>query len=153
MYIQRGCCITKRNQKIKALNNYCNIKMRVNVLLERKRAYQNDIYGIKAVQISDMPKSHKNSDLGDKVAQYCSVTSDIDREINFLTKKMKFIRDVIKRTKDLKMLSVLEMRFVDGFQRKQIASVLNLSVSQVDYLINQAVDVLLITNNDIDNML
>lgn len=153
MYIQRGCCITKRNQKLKALNNYCNIKMRVNVLLERKRAYQNDIYGIKAVQISDMPKSHKNSDLGDKVAQYCSVTSDIDREINFLTKKMKFIRDVIKRTTDLKMLSVLEMRFVDGFQRKQIASVLNLSVSQVDYLINQAVDVLLITNNDIDNML
>ena len=140
--------------KIAFLLRYTQIKERVLVLLERKKAYEEDIYGLKSPTLSDMPKSSHKTDLGDKVVKLLSVTSDIDNEIAELTDKMEYIKAVIYKTKNYRLLSILELKYIDGLPRKQIASVLgDISVMLVDRLARRAIASIQITEEDVKRVM
>lgn len=144
----------EKEKKIKFLNKYQELKDRVEVLAERRIAYETDVYGIKATTISDMPKGGGNkSDIGDKVIKLLSLTKDIDAEIIKLGRKMECIKSAVHRLDDLKLLSVLEMKYIDGLQRKQIASILDVSLVQVDRLTDKAIEELPLLKEDGDIVL
>lgn len=140
-------------EKINFLSKYQQIKNRIEVLAERRKAYETDIYGIKATTISDMPKSSGRADMGDKIIKLLSLTKDIDTEITLLGNKLEYIKRAIKRLDDLALVSVLEMKYVDGLQRKQISSILGISVIQVDRRTDKALDLLPLLKEDADVIL
>lgn len=140
--------------KLAFLLRYTQMKERILILLERKRAYENDIYGLKSPTLSDMPKSTHKTDLGDKVVKLLSVTADIDNEIIELTNKMEYIKSVIYRLNNYRLLSILELKYIDGLPRKQIAGVLgDISMVLVDKLARRAVASLQISKEDVERVL
>lgn len=140
--------------KIAFLLRYTQMKDRILILLERKRAYEEDIYGLKSPTLSDMPKSSQKSDIGDKVVKLLSVTADIDNEILELTGKMEYVKSVIQRVKNYRYLTVLELKYIDGMQRKQIASMLGgVTLLAVDNLVRRAISVTNITDDDVKRVM
>ena len=140
--------------KLAFLLRYTQMKERILVLIERKKAYEEDIYGLKSPILSDMPKSTHKTDLGDKVVKLLSVTADIDNEIVELTGKMEYIKSVIYRIQNYRLLSVLELKYIDGMQRKQIASLLgNISMMAVDKLVRRAVATIDISKQDVERVM
>lgn len=139
--------------KLAFLLRYTQMKERILLLLERKKVYELDIYGLKSPVLSDMPKGGKSQTIADKVIKMLSVTSDIDNEIEELTNKMQYIRDVIHKQTNYRHVSYLELKYIDGLQRKQIAGILNISLIAVDKCCKRAVEALEITEADIDKIL
>ena len=140
--------------KLAFLLRYSQMKERILLLIERKRAYEEDIYGLKSPTLSDMPKSTHKTDLGDKVVKLLSVTADIDNEIRELTSKMEYIKSVIYRIQNYRLLSILELKYIDGMQRKQIASLFgDISMIAVDKLVKRAVAAIDITEQDVERVM
>lgn len=140
--------------KLAFLLRYTQMKERILVLLERKRAYEEDIYGLKSPTLSDMPKSHQKTDLGDKVVKLLSVTADIDHEIVELSGKMEYIKSVIYRIQNYRLLSILELKYIDGMQRKQIATLFGgISMIAVDKLVRRAVAAIDISEEDVKRVM
>ena len=73
--------MNKREIKMTFLLSYSRMKERILILTERRRAYEDDCYGIKAVTYSGTPKGSDVVDLSNKVSKLLSLTEDIDNEI------------------------------------------------------------------------
>ncbi len=143
-----------REKKIAFLLRYGQMKERVVILLERRKAYEDDVYGIKSPILSDLPKGGGiKSDMSDKVIKLLTLTEDIDNEIEDLHNKMNYIKTCIKRLNNYRYLSVIEMKYIDGLQRKQIAGMLSFTVMGVDSLVRKAIKVLPITQEDLEKVI
>ena len=93
-------------------------------------------------------------DLSNKVSKLLSLTEDIDNEIRELTGKMEYINSVIHtRLKNYRLISVLELKYIDGLQRKQIAQIMDCSVQKVDNLTAKAITVIKIKEADLKKVL
>lgn len=146
--------MNKREIKMTFLLSYSRMKERILILTERRRAYEDDCYGIKAVTYSGTPKGSDVVDLSNKVSKLLSLTEDIDNEIRELTGKMEYINTVIHtRLKNYRLISVLELKYIDGLQRKQIAQIMDCSVQKVDNLTAKAIMVIEIKETDLKKVL
>lgn len=146
--------MNNREIKLTFLLSYDRMKERVLILTERRKAYEDDIYGIKAIVYSGSPKGSDVSDLSGRVVKLLTVTEDIDNEIRELLDKMEYIKSVIhSRLKNYRLISVLELKYIDGLQRKQIAQIMNCSVQKVDSLIAKAITVIQIKEADLKKVL
>ena len=146
--------MNNREIKLTFLLSYDRMKERVLILTERRKAYEDDIYGIKAIVYSGSPKGSDVSDLSGRVVKLLTVTEDIDNEIRELLDKMEYIKSVIhSRLKNYRLISVLELKYIDGLQRKQIAQIMKCSVQKVDSLTAKAITVIQIKEADLKKVL
>ncbi len=146
--------MNERENKIAFLLSYSRMKERVLILTERRKAYEDDIYGIKGVSYNGMPKGSDISDISNKVVKLLNLTEDIDSEILELTEKMEYIKKVVHtRLKNYRLISVLELKYIDGLQRKQIAGMMGCSLQQVDSLTARAINIIKIKNTDLNRIL
>lgn len=142
------------NKKIAFLVQYSRMKERMLILLERRKAYEGDIYGIKATTYSDEPKGGGlPTGLDTKVIKFLTVSEDIDKELEDLSVKMEYIKAAITRLTNYKYRSVLELKYVDGMTTKQIESVLKCSHSNVMACNKKAIKALPLEEIDLDNVL
>lgn len=124
------------------------------VLIERRKAYESDIYGIKATRYSDEPKcAGLPQGLDNKVIKLLTASEDIDNELKDLSTKMYFIKDCINRLTNYKHRSVLEMKYVDGMAIKQIASILQCTEMNVHLRVKKAIKVLPIEDEDFNKVM
>ena len=141
-------------KKAAFLLQYSRMKERMLILLERRKAYESDIYGIKATTYSDEPKGGGlPTGLDTKVIKLLTVSEDIDKELADLTVKMDYIRTVITRLTNYKYRSLLELKYIDGMTTKQIESVLKCSHSNVMACNKKAIKALPLEETDLDNVL
>ncbi len=146
--------MNEREIKMMFLLRYDQMKERIIILTERRKAYEDDIYGLKAVNFSGTPKGSGVSDLSNKVTKLLTVTEDIDNEVRELTEKMQYINDTIhSRLKNYRLISVLELKYIDGLQRKQIAQIMRCSIQQVDSLTTKAIRMIKIKEADLKKVL
>lgn len=146
--------LTDKESKIAFLLRYGQMKERVEILIERRKAYESDIYGIKSPVLSDMPKgTNIKTDLADKVVKLLSQTEDIDNELEALRNKMNLVKECIHRLKNYQYLSVLELKYIDGMLRKQIADIMGISLQSLDKRTEKAIKYLPITKEDLEKIL
>ena len=130
------------------------MKERRDVLLERRRTHEADVYGIKSPILSDLPKGGRiKADMSDKVIKLLTITEDIDNELVDLEQKMNFIRQCVKRLNNYRYRSVIEMKYIDGRLRKDIASTMCFSLMGIDALVRKALRVLPITQEDLEKVI
>lgn len=142
------------SKKVAFLVQYSRMKERIVILLERRRAYQDDIYGIKATRYTDEPKcGGLPTGLDNKVVKLLTVSEDIDKELEDLTVKMGYIKSVVARLTNYKYRSILELKYIDGMTIKQIESVLDCSLSNVHYYTKKALRALPLEDEDLDRVL
>lgn len=130
--------ITDKKEKMLYLSRYLQIKERILMLLERKKAHRDTIYGLKALNLDGMPHGSVKSDLSDKVARFMDASSDIDAEINLLCNKLNRIKFVISHISNYDERSIIEMRYIDGFSYKQIESITGFSLKTIQRRLSQA---------------
>lgn len=140
------------DEKIKFLKNYGYYKNRIRILNERKQAYSNSMYGIKAPTLSDMPHGGQAQGLDDKIVRALELTESIDAEIVELARKMGHIQTVINRLDNLMYKSVLEMRYIDGMTNDQTASILQLTVQCLIKWRKKAIKALPLEETDIERL-
>lgn len=142
------------NKKAAFLLQYSRMKERMLILLERRKAYESDIYGIKATTYSDEPKGGGlPTGLDTKVIKLLTVSEDIDKELEDLTIKMEYIKVAITRLTNYKYRSVLELKYIDGMTIKQIETVMGCSFSNVNYYTKKAIKALPLEEKDLDYIL
>lgn len=141
-------------KKAAFLLQYSRMKERVLILLERRKAYESDIYGIKATTYSDEPKGGGlPTGLDTKVIKLLTVSEDIDKELADLTVKMEYIKAAITRLTNYKYRSVIELKYIDGMTIKQIETVTGYSSSNVNYYTKKAIKALPLEEKDLDYIL
>lgn len=141
-------------KKAAFLLQYSRMKERMLILLERRKAYESDIYGIKATTYSDEPKGGGlPTGLDTKVIKLLTVSEDIDKELADLTVKMEYIRTVITRLTNYKYRSLLELKYIDGMTTKQIETILNCSHTNLMVNNKKALKALPLEETDLDNVL
>ena len=142
------------NKKIAFLVQYSRMKERVMVLIERRKAYESDIYGIKATRFSDEPKCiGLPQGLDNKVIKLLTASEDIDNELKDLSTKMYFIKDCINRLTNYKHRSILEMKYVDGMTIKQMAAVLGCTERNINLRTKKAIRFLPIEDDDFNKVI
>ena len=137
-----------RKEKILYLSRYAQIKDRILILLERKKAYQDSIYGIKSPNLDGMPHGGVRSDISDKVIRCISVTNDIDAEMTLLCEKLERIKAVVSKLNDYNERSIIEMKYIDGLSYKHIKTMTDVSMKTIQRRLTNALIHLDMTNDD-----
>lgn len=137
--------------KIAFLRQYGYYKDRVNILNERKKAYKSSLYGLKAPILSDMPRGGVSKDIGDKIADNIELDEQIDTEIQALSGKMRYIHSTLSRLSNLKFISILELKYIDGMTNNQISAILDgMSINNVNWWRKKAIKALELTEKDLE---
>lgn len=141
-------------KKVAFLVQYSRMKERMMLLIERKRAYEDDIYGIKATRFTDEPKGGGlPTGLDVKVVRLLSVSEDINKELEVLADKMEYIKASLDRLTNLKYKSVLELKYIDGMTQIQMCSVMSCSRAKLFKLNKKALVALPLEETDLEHIL
>jgi DNA-directed RNA polymerase specialized sigma24 family protein len=127
-------------KKIEFLNEYGVIESRIRILRDRLENRKQCLYALGAVKLDGMPKGGKTFTIADKVVEAVTVEDETAEEIEKLHTKQRKILDRIRAVEDLKCVTVLELCYVEGMYRKEVADMLGVSERTVYSIHNIALE-------------
>lgn len=137
--------------KLNYMHKFSIYKERIRILDERLKETHGDIYGVKSTSYDGMPHTPSMpKGLDTKVIRYMCEEDEMKDEIVKLVNKMKLIKDKIKTIDDCQLITVLELKYIDGLQYKEIADVMQVSEVHVERLRKKAIDRLDISQEEYD---
>lgn len=140
--------------KLNYMHKFIVYKNRVRILDERLQETKGDIYGVKSSSYDGMPHTPSMpSGLDKKIVRYLCEEDEMLDEITKLVGKMKLIKNKIKTLDDCQLITVLELKYIDGLQYKEIADVMQVSEVHIERLRKKALEQLVITQEDYDAIL
>lgn len=137
--------------KLNYMHKFSVYKERVRILDERLKETHGDIYGVKSSSYDGMPHTPSMpKGLDSKVVRYMCEEDEMLDEITRLVSKMKLIKDKVKSVGDCQLITVLELKYIDGLQFKEIADVMDISEVHAERLRKKAIERLVITQEEYD---
>lgn len=133
--------MTKREQNEKKkeyLNRYRQAVRKYNSLQEQEKQLRSQMDGPKAIEYSDMPKAHKQTDLSDYMVRLERILDRIANEKNEMQKIQLEIEEKIIDVMDGEQSRILYLRYIQFMKWEDICVEMGYSWRQVHNIHSKA---------------
>jgi RNA polymerase sigma factor (sigma-70 family) len=131
---------TQYQAKLDFLNTYRWRMREAQILRERIDDLEDQLTGIRAQRITDMPRGGKAMDTGDLVAKKVDLLNLYKQDLEKAEEALKAIYECIRSVDSIRDRTILGMNYVDGMSYSRIAEVLNYSSRQIKRINKDAVE-------------
>ena len=135
--------MTKREQNEKKkeyLNRYRQAVHKYNSLQEQEKQLRSQMDGPKAIEYSDMPKAHKQTDLSDYMVRLERILDRIANEKNEMQKIQLEIEEKIKDVMDGEQSRILYLRYIQFMKWEDICVEMGYSWRQIHNIHSKALN-------------
>ena len=135
--------MTKREQNEKKkeyLNRYRQAVRKYNSLQEQEKQLRSQMDGPKAIEYSDMPKAHKQTDLSDYMVRLERILTRIANEKNEMQKIQLEIEEKIIDVMDGEQSRILYLRYIQFMKWEDICVEMGYSWRQVHNIHSKALN-------------
>lgn len=135
--------MTKREQNEKKkeyLNRYRQAVRKYNSLQEQEKQLRSQMDGPKAIEYSDMPKAHKQTDLSDYMVRLERILDRIANEKNEMQKIQLEIEEKIIDVMDGEQSRILYLRYIQFMKWKDICVEMGYSWRQIHNIHSKALN-------------
>ncbi len=135
--------MTKREQNEKKkeyLNRYRQAVRKYNSLQEQEKQLRSQIDGPKAIEYSDMPKAHKQTDLSDYMVRLERILDRIANEKNEMQKIQLEIEEKIIDVMDGEQSRILYLRYIQFMKWEDICVEMGYSWRQIHNIHSKALN-------------
>lgn len=135
--------MTKREQNEKKkeyLNRYRQAVRKYNSLQEQEKQLRSQMDGPKAIEYSDMPKAHKQTDLSDYMVRLERILDRIANEKNEMQKIQLEIEEKIIDVMDGEQSRILYLRYIQFMKWEDICVEMGYSWRQVHNIHSKALN-------------
>ena len=135
--------MTKREQNEKKkeyLNRYRQAVRKYNSLQEQEKQLRSQIDGPKAIEYSDMPKAHKQTDLSDYMVRFERILDRIANEKNEMQKIQLEIEEKIIDVMDGEQSRILYLRYIQFMKWEDICVEMGYSWRQIHNIHSKALN-------------
>lgn len=135
--------MTKREQNEKKkeyLNRYRQAVRKYNSLQEQEKQLRSQMDGPKAIEYTDMPKAHKQTDLSDYIVRLERILTRIANEKNEMQKIQLEIEEKIIDVMDGEQSRILYLRYIQFMKWEDICVEMGYSWRQVHNIHSKALN-------------
>ena len=135
--------MTKREQnekKMEYLNRYRQAVRKYNSLQEQEKQLRSQMDGPKAIEYTDMPKAHKQTDLSDYIVRLERILTRIANEKNEMQKIQLEIEEKIIDVMDGEQSRILYLRYIQFMKWEDICVEMGYSWRQVHNIHSKALN-------------
>ena len=135
--------MTKREQNEKKkeyLNRYRQALRKYNSLQEQEKQLRSQMDGPKAIEYSDMPKAHKQTDLSDYMVRLERILDRIANEKNEMQKIQLEIEEKIIDVMDGEQSRILYLRYIQFMKWEDICVEMGYSWRQIHNIHSKALN-------------
>lgn len=135
--------MTKREQNEKKkeyLNRYRQAVRKYNSLQEQEKQLRSQMDGPKAIEYSDMPKAHKQTDLSDYMVRLERILDRIANEKNEMQKIQLEIEEKIIDVMDGEQSRILYLRYIQFMKWEDICVEMGYSWRQIHNIHSKALN-------------
>lgn len=138
---------TQYQAKLDFLNTYRWRMREAQILRERIDDLEDQLTGIRAQQITDMPRGGKAMDTGDLVAKKVDLLNLYKQDLELAEEAKVAICECIRSVDNIRDRTILSMHYVDCMSYSRIAEVLSYSSRQIKRFNKDAVENMQITQS------
>jgi len=131
---------TQYQAKLDFLNTYRWRLREAQILRERIDDLEDQLTGIRAQQITDMPRGGKAMGTDDLVAKKVDLLNMYKQDLEKADEALKAIYECIRSVDSIRDRTILSMNYVDGMSYSRIAEVLSYSSRQIKRINKDAVE-------------
>ena len=131
---------TQYQAKLDFLNSYRWRMREAQILRERIDDLEDQLTGIRAQQITDMPRGGTALDTGDLVARKVDLLAMYKHDLAQAEEALKAIYECIRSVESIRDRTILSMHYVDGTSIGRIAEMLSYSPRQIKRFNKNAVE-------------
>ena len=131
---------TQYQAKLDFLNTYRWRMREAQILRDRIDDLEDQLTGIRAQQITDMPRGGKAMDTGDLIAKKVDLLNLYKRDLELAEEALKAIYECIRSVESIRDRTILGMNYVDGMSYSRIGEVLSYSSRQIKRINKDAVE-------------
>lgn len=128
----------KNEKKKEYLNRYKNAVRKYNSLQEQEQQLREEMNGPKAIEYTDMPKAHRQSDLSDYMVRLERILDRIANEKNEMQKIQLEIEEKIIDVMDGEQSRILYLRYIQFMKWEDICVEMGYSWRQVHNIHSKA---------------
>ena len=110
------------------------------ILRDRIDDLEDQLTGIRAQQITDMPRGGKAMDTGDLIAKKVDLLNLYKRDLELAEEALRAIYECIRSVESIRDRTILGMNYVDGMSYSRIGEVLSYSSRQIKRINKDAVE-------------
>ena len=122
---------TQYQAKLDFLNTYRWRMREAQILRERINNLEDQLTGIRAQRITDMPRGGKAMDTGDLVAKKVDLLKMYEQDLEKAQDALMQIHECIRSVDNIRDRTILNMVYVDGMTYSRIGEVLSYSKKQI----------------------
>ncbi len=131
---------TPYQAKLDFLNTYRWRMREARILKERIDDLEDQLTGIRAQRITDMPRGGKAMGTDDLVAKKVDLLNQYERDLKLAEEARIAIDECIRSVNSIRDRTILSMKYVDGMSYARIAEVLSYSSRQIKRINKNAVE-------------
>lgn len=131
---------THYQAKLDFLNTYRWRMREAQILRDRIDDLEDQLTGIRAQQITDMPRGGQAMDTGDLVARKVDLLTMYKHDLALADEALKAIYECIRSVDNIRDRTILSMHYVDGTSFGRIAEMLSYSQRQIKRFNKNAVE-------------
>ena len=131
---------TQYQAKLDFLNTYRWRMREAQTLRDRIDDLEDQLTGIRAQRITDMPRGGKAMDTGDLVAKKVDLLRMYEQDLEKAEEAQKAIYECIRSVDSIRDRTILAMNYVDGMSYARIGEVLGYSKKQIQRFNKKAVE-------------
>lgn len=131
---------TPYQAKLDFLNTYRWRMREARILRERIDDLEDQLTGIRAQRITDMPRGGKAMGADDLVAKKVDLLNQYERDLKLAEEARIAIEGCIRSVNSIRDRTILSMKYVDGMSYARIAEVLSYSSRQIKRINKNAVE-------------
>ena len=131
---------TQYQAKLDFLNTYRWRMREAQILRDRIDDLEDQLTGIRAQQITDMPRGGKAMDTGDLIAKKVDLLNLYKRDLELAEEALRAIYECIRSVESIRDRTILGMNYVDGMSYSRIGEVLSYSSRQIKRINKDAVE-------------
>lgn len=131
---------TQYQAKLDFLNTYRWRMREARILRERIDDLEDQLTGIRAQRITDMPRGGKAMGTDDLVAKKVDLLNQYERDLKLAEEARIAIDECIRSVNSIRDRTILSMKYVDGMSYARIAEVLSYSSRQIKRINKNAVE-------------
>ena len=131
---------TQYQEKLDFLNTYRWRMREAQILRERIDDLEDQLTGIRAQRITDMPRGGKAMGTDDLVAKKVDLLNMYKRDLALAEEAKKAIYECIRSVDCIRDRTILSMNYVDGMSYSRIAEMLSYSPRQIKRFNKNAVE-------------
>lgn len=131
---------TPYQAKLDFLNTYRWRMREARILRERIDDLEDQLTGIRAQRITDMPRGGKAMGTDDLVAKKVDLLNQYERDLKLAEEARIAIDECIRSVNSIRDRTILSMKYVDGMSYARIAEVLSYSSRQIKRINKNAVE-------------